>query len=63
MKKVKTSESVEVMSVKQVVSGVTKSSISRSLIKKETDGTRMVFVDRVKGVVDTINVFIAETNT
>ena len=58
--KVKTGESMEVMSVKQVVSGVTKSSISRSLIKKETDGTRMVFVDRAKGVVDTINVFIAE---
>jgi len=58
--KVKASESMQVMNVKQEVSGVTKSSISRSLIKKQKEGTTMVFVDRVKGVADTITIFIAD---
>jgi len=57
---VKTRDSLQGINAKQVVSNTAKSSISRSLIKKEAEGTRMVFVDRMKGTVDTVNVFIAE---
>jgi len=57
---VKTRDSSQGIDAKQVVSNNAKSSISRSLIKKEAEGTRMVFVDRMKGTVDTVNVFIAE---
>jgi hypothetical protein len=57
---VKTRDSLQGINVKQVVSNNGKSSISRSLIKKEAQGIRMVFVDRIKGTVDTVNVFISE---
>jgi hypothetical protein len=55
-----TRDSLQGINAKQVVSNNTKSSISRSLIKKEAEGTRMVFVDRIKGAADTVNVFIPE---
>ena len=56
----KTVDSTKLIKGNSAASGLTKSNISRSMTKKDAAGTTMIFVDKMKGGVDTITVFIAE---
>ena len=57
---IKTVDSSKIIKDKSGASGLPKSDISRGLTKKDTTGTTMIFVDKIKGGVDTITIFIAE---
>ncbi len=57
---IKTVDSSKLLKGNPAASGLSKSTISRSLTKKDAAGTTMIFVDKMKGGVDTITVFIAE---
>ena len=56
----KTVDSTKLIKGNSAASGLTKSNISSSMTKKDAAGTTMIFVDKMKGGVDTITVFIAE---
>jgi hypothetical protein len=54
----KSSPTTGVVNVQQSAVNYTKSTINRSLIKKEEGGTTMIFIDEKNGSKDTISVFI-----
>lgn len=51
-------DTVSVVKDRQSVFDYLKTSVRRSLLKKEADGTTMVFIDEINGNTDTISIFI-----